>query len=112
MTPGGFDKKPLKRVRNNHFIPIVCLAIVRHLYFAAKFNYEPAKHRIVFHAKWRNLSMYRENITRENQAQNRTNECIKSALRDLTKLVDLVSNQGQLMPFDLEPGATYRWCDV
>lgn len=56
--------------------------------------------------------MYRENITRENQAQNRTNECIESALRDLTKPVDLVSNQGQLMPFDLEPGATYRWCDV
>lgn len=46
--------------------------------------------------------MYREKITRENQAQNRTNECIESALRDLTKPVDLVSNQGQLMPFDLE----------
>lgn len=56
--------------------------------------------------------MYREKITREKQAQNRTNECIESALRDLTKPVDLVSNQGQLMPFDLEPGATHRWCDV
>ena len=56
--------------------------------------------------------MYREKITRENQAQNRTNECIESALRDLTKPVDLVSNQGQLMPFDLEPGATHRRCDV
>ena len=48
--------------------------------------------------------MYKEKVTRENQAQNRTNECIESALRDLTKPVDLVSNQGQLMPFDLEPG--------